>query len=325
MINGRLLIKGGYSGPTDARYILFVGSDDNKIYLSSDAGASFTYIGITAYSAVNVRACISGNGQYIWIVGYSGSAHYIYGSTDYGATWGNSSWGYTYLFKGIGMSNSGQYVYATVPNSQYVYVSTNYGGWFSAINTGVSRGHYDHITVNDSGSTAIATCTSDQYPLLTTNYGSSWGDITTVHTAYQGRAGLSASGQYGLIVYSSGASLSPYRSSDSLSTWTAISSPKTTLAHRAFISHTGQYQSWSEGSTVYLSTNWGNNWSTVYPLPDYNGMSYIVHSVDEVTRFAANFLNGSYFMYKSTNSGSSWTEIPMGQPYRLLAINKYLD
>jgi hypothetical protein len=249
-------------------YITLTVANSGTIFRSSNAGSTFSSIGISGLLDPRSVA-MSSSGQYQLIVDWGNGNNYgwVYRSTNYGVDWtqlGNSP-GYKAWY-GAAISTSGQYqtVVGDI-NTGRIVVSNNYGVSWSNKNAGSWR----TIAMSADGQYQLAGGFLE-YLTLSTNYGSTWSSIVWPWTAQWGygntynwsSVAMSSSGQYMLAVADPGVI---WLSQNYGATWT---------------NQTGNGDSWSacsmypsgeimfaatrgSGADIWRSLNYGGNWSIV--------------------------------------------------------------
>jgi predicted acyltransferase (DUF342 family) len=103
------------------QYIMVIGSNQNRIFQSSDYGATFALIPGFATMSPSY-SMVSANGQYQIISHGTG----MVSSVDYGKTWVSNT---NYVYRGIAMTSNGRIVVSAI--SSGIVMSTNYSTEFT--------------------------------------------------------------------------------------------------------------------------------------------------------------------------------------------------
>ncbi|MDP4117261.1 MAG: T9SS type A sorting domain-containing protein [Bacteroidota bacterium] len=186
-----------------------------------------------------------------------------------------------------------------------VYISTNNGTSWKAVNTGLTN--KDIHTLTASGTNIFAGTNNGVY--LSTNNGTSWSQIGLTNKSVQSLAISGTNifaGTYGDLVY---------LSTDNGTSWTKMGTMSDDFIMSLAISGTNIFAGTIYGG-VFLSTNNGTNWTAVN-----TGMAarFIMCLVTSGTNlYAGTWLRG---LFLSTNNGSSWNQIGLyHSPVRSLVI-----
>jgi hypothetical protein len=280
------------------QYQTAVSNGTNSILRSADYGVNWSIPTVGITGNINVSGvAVSATGQYQSACVNSGV---IYRSINYGVNWQASAstsgaWG------GIAMSATGQYQYAYGPSS-YGHRSVDYGINWSNPNSTTFSG--TSISCSSSGQYVTIGTTSSIY--VSTNY------LTVINSFSTAAAvAISSSGQY----QTGGGTSNIVRSTDSGANWvTNTNSPSTTWI-RIAMSSTGQYQTAvSNTGVIYISSNFGLNWSATGTDSRSLGITYGKDAsgnglwVTTAGRrdISANLINTMAYSY----NGKSWTGIP---------------
>ncbi|MFA5210869.1 MAG: hypothetical protein WC414_00005, partial [Patescibacteria group bacterium] len=257
-------------------------------------------VSTTFYDSTNnnfLDVAISKNGQYMLAVG-SGGTSIIKVSRDYGLTW--SSYGSGGEWFGCDMSESGQYmVVVSSAWSRKARFSNDYGEtWVEANGLGAqnyvamstdgskvytfaydgandvgikwtNNGQTRTVIISGEGGTDFGIDSTGQIILrsqggttrqlrLSTNYGSSWSSVGG-NADYWGRISVSGNGQYAIASpsYSGGTTLR--LSQYPFTTWNVINITKNW--QKTNISYSGKYMLASHSTGVYISKDYGANWT----------------------------------------------------------------
>ena len=194
--------------------------------------------------------------------------------------------------------------------SDGVYLSTNNGSSWTAVNTGLT---YPVWSLAISGSNLFAG-TKDNGVYLSTNNGSSWTEVNTgltytdVWSLAVNGSNLFAGTYYGGV----------YLSTNNGSSWTAVNIGLSNTGVRSFAVNGSNLFVGTYDGGVYLSTNDGSSWTAVN-----TGLSNSY--VQSLAVSGSNLFAGtSGGVYLSTNNGSSWTAVNTGLTYTdvwSLAVN----
>jgi photosystem II stability/assembly factor-like uncharacterized protein len=302
--------------------IIVAVANSSYIYLSNDSGLSWVNrSSIQFWSSVSVDS----SGRYITAGTMNGS---LFVSNDYGNSFLqiglNQSW------KSISMSHSGQYQLA-VSSLGFIYVSSNFGSVWNQISINRS---WKATFVESSGQQMIALST---IPYYSNDYGLTWVNVSspkalsTIDVSSDGKfvtlsstgdstyrssdggntfsrvgswghyyhVALSDSGQYQLMAINYGSKLRI--SSDFGQTWSETGSALDW--NRVAINGNGSVQVASSSSSIYISTNYGVNWSASNLSGSFHGIAItsegpIIYVVSD---------NGP--LYRSTNLGLNWSVV----------------
>ena len=147
-------------------------SNEPSIFRSTDYGATWAVLSASpAYfnTGVNSIACDQ-TGQYLYVAAYAG---HIFMSSNGGATWTDSPFGY-YMYSVI-CSHSGQYVFAIL-NGYVVVASSNHGlTWNTPV--GVSDYGIAQLACDWSGQYLLAACYNDGV-YRSADYGQTWSQLS---------------------------------------------------------------------------------------------------------------------------------------------------
>jgi len=252
-----------------------------SIYINSGSCAITPPPPTFSGKCISTVAVNRGSGQYMAagntnIFSSSGFTQgYLYYSLDYGSTWTQSSlYGY---WKKIAYSDNGQYVIA-VESYGKAYLSSNYGVSFTEI-TGLQQvsNSYNSVALSSDGQYQMIVSgnadTSSSRVEVSTNYGSTWTAVLTNGYFTYYSCAMDASGSNFLVGAGGGGTSFIEKSTNQGSTWASV-----------FTNTIGS-------SVNDININASNGW---------------VIASQYGTQYA-----GSYLI-KSSNSGSSWTQISGG-------------
>lgn len=156
-------------------------------YLSTDYGKTWTQKG----SALNYQAAaISASGKYQLVAAYS--SNYVYLSTNYGATFSQTSCP-AYNWQSAAISANGKYMYVGAWGGVSAYYSTDYGStWAQSTVTG---GVYvNSISISADGKYVLFAPYTGNTLQLSTNYGASFSTVGSVGNTVG--CAMSSNGQY---------------------------------------------------------------------------------------------------------------------------------
>jgi photosystem II stability/assembly factor-like uncharacterized protein len=226
----------------------------------------------------------------------------IYLSNDNGHSWMYASNGATYP-RSIAFSDS--VIYEGTAGLG-VYLSTNWGSTYTAINNGLPA----NAQVNDIliyGNTLLAAIyngSTINNVYYSTDNGSSWTASTGLNTNYTIYC-LATNGTYlyaGTNTFGAGI----YMSADSGNTWSSIGLAGYSISSIAAYGNRLFAADNSSGGPLFFSQNNGANWSQV----NSSGGPPDVHSIaiNNNYIYAASYWNGVYY---SSNNGASWSGLGM--------------
>jgi photosystem II stability/assembly factor-like uncharacterized protein len=178
-----------------------------------------------------------------------------------------------------------------------IYISTNYG--ITWVSNGIS-GFSNCKALAASADGARLAAAADGAIFVSTNLGASWQSNTISADGYNPLA-CSADGSNLALISYPGTAI--YFSTNSGSTWFPNSPPVSDL-RSVSLSADGKTVVAANASTIILSTNLGQNWSTQGALPTNAGapIRILAASSDCVRLAVANFVS----IYTSTNAGITW-------------------
>ena len=337
---------------------LFAGTDFGGVYLSTDNGTSWTQINSglipgslsrIPYPAVSSFAVIGTNL-------FAGTDNGVFLSTNNGTSWLVDSSGIgsesisslAVVPNGKGGTNLFAGTYPTSFNENGgVYLSTNNGTSWMQVNSGLTNHNITALFVcpDSSGYTNLFAAThtgpgDDGGLFLTTNNGTDWINVnsgpafTKVNVSAFVVSGTNflAGSTYGDL----------YLSTNNGTSWSTINSgfkPGNPISSFAvypnetggtnLIAGIGSYNNSRGGDGVYLSTNYGANWSRIDSgLTEFNITSLAVspNGSGGTNIFAGtiypiqnDYDNGGVFL--STNNGTSWTEVDSNLALSLLTTS----
>lgn len=293
-------------------------STDNNSYavvISNDYGITWQFIryGGSPWYGLN----ISNDNSVIGLLNQYTVGTNVFFSSTYGtsyfspATLPNNYYSIPNVGNALVMSGDGKYA-MTIYNST-IYISANYGSYFStlsasnnitgsigsgplAISNAISSSGYYVMMVGNGGAVLF----------ISTNSGNWWTNNAPVGSQTWNNVALSATGQYMLAGSNTPGYL--YLSSTTGSNWITLNSstygsiPTSTKSWKGTaISYNGNYMIATNGNdtSLYISSNYGAWWTTVEGFGSFYQISYSANSNSAI---ATNGTNA----YLSTNNGYSW-------------------
>jgi hypothetical protein len=282
-----------------------------SLYLSSNYGQSWTAVSIIpSLSWQNIS--MSANGQYI-IIG-NNSAGSLYLSNNFGNTWTvpagtptNSNW------SDVTISNSGQYMTACNNTTGYIYYSSDYGITWRTFTNIITSNSWINISISSTGLYVIASISGGAVymnsMINSANITSQVG-ISNLIPQYT----LDVSGQLntnqGLVTTGITPSTVVYQQN-----WAPVPALPTQAIdwNSVAMSSTGQYILVgynSAGYGLWLSTNYGSNWSQItnaHTNGNYRGMA--VSSTGQYMIAATNETVGKIYFSDSYGTNLSWKQL----------------
>ncbi len=270
---------------------IFAGTDGSGVYLSTDAGTTWSPMN-NGLTDLNIYSLVINSSGYI----FAGSDSGVYLSTDNGVSWVATSNGLPSATINCFAINSSGYIFAGTNDG--VYLSTNNGAIWTAANIGWTGGMVFSLAINGSGNIFAAGSVGDVY--LSTDNGTSWTAL------YNGLPGNSI---YSLAINSSGylfagtSGGTVYLSTDNGSSWTSVSRDSTGAFVEALaVNSAGDIFAGCSGDGVYVSTNGGTSWTAInYGLASTLISSLAINSSGYV--IAGTDLGN---VCVSTNDGTNW-------------------
>jgi len=248
------------------QYILLTQQTFGTINVSSNYGANWfvpSTAGLPQYSFPSISA----TGQYMVYSVAAGSPNgAIYLSSVYGQTWTKNPGNLTSrVYIGTAISANGQFILTSVQSGN-LYLSTNYGTWFTSISSVTISANGGSLAMSSAGQYMISTNSTGTNPFVSSDYGSNWtakSAVTIANLSGQCTA-VSGSGQY-MLYATNLASAQGFLLSSNYGASFNLTSYTTTSVNAVSISYTGQFMIASRGNNaaVAMSSNYGTNWSTV--------------------------------------------------------------
>ena len=170
-------------------------------------------------------------------------------------------------------------------------------------------GDNDHLI---AGGSSVINCTNCGCIFKSNDNGENWSSTSSgipVNT-YIGDVKINNAGYIFVYGYSSGYKI--WGSADNAATWVSLPNPSTSPLFSLDIDSLGNLFL-SSGKTIYLSSDNGNNWSSLFTFPEnvskikLNKKTGVIYAV---TRDSANH----HSVYHSEDNGNSWTDISNGLP-----------
>jgi len=198
---------------------------------------------------------------------------------------------------------SGNNIFAgTTWDEEGIFLSTNNGASWTAVNTGLTGYALDVYALAISGNNIFAGTDDGVY--LSSNNGNSWTATGITNTDVCALA-ISGSNIF------AGTWDGVYLSSNNGSSWTAVNNGLTGVAarnvHALAVSGSNIFAGTGEG--VYLSSNNGSSWSAINTGLPTNIVSVEAFAINGSNIFAGTFEYGAFL---SSNNGSSWTAVNTG-------------
>ena len=217
----------------------------------------------------------------------------------------------------MSVSSSGQYqsaiAYDNAQPGYYIFLSSDYGSTWSAINLVVSQfTPLNCISVSASGQYQTACTGNVGYILISNDYGNTWAQVTSTVGYSWKCVSISSSGQYQTSCLYDGSSNYIYTSSDYGNTWIVNPfDPVSGIITSVSLSASGQYQSvcTASGGIIYISNDYGNTWNLSSGSPSNQNFVSIAVSASGQYQVVAAQSNGSYngSIFTSSDYGISWS------------------
>ena len=306
----------GSSGQTAGAYALQYNSSTNEITcvdstfnnqqnLASFSATNvivpnFAFIwNVSSFTTGATPLCIamSASGQYQYLSYYT--AQTVYSSTNYGVTWTQLT--------GTGATNRQVYCDST---GLYVVTGTLAGGTtYYSTDGGVTWNTFSGITgfldaASFSQNRQIQCITTDTGIFISNDSGITWTQ-TYAEVTFKTKNAMSASGQY-ITVGNETATI--IVSSNYGNTWFLVTLP----AAPTFISMSasGQYQTATTASGIYVSSNFGKTWQVGTNTSGINAGTCVVMTSSGQYQIATYSVDTSN-CFISTNYGATWTISPV--------------
>jgi photosystem II stability/assembly factor-like uncharacterized protein len=245
---------------------------------------------------------MSSNGQYQTALSVASSA--IYKSSNYGTSWTYED--EFYNIRCIAMSADGKY--QTVADSFRVYYSQDYGSnWTNPGSGVVNFDQLSSIAISATGQYQTAVGPYGQIYVSST-YGYIWDD-STLTTSYSDirSIAMSADGMYQTATASDGNQTTMLVSKQFGYIWEQIDSfYDSGYNNPVAVSSTGQYQTAGGRALFYMSSNYGSNWSYLYPPIPSSDIYGLAMSADGQYQIA---IDGYSQTFTSSNAGATWVPL----------------
>lgn len=263
----------------------------------------------------------SQDGRYVLAAGGAG---YVRVSSNYGATWSSPSVisnQSNYYFTTAGTSNDGRVMviggYRATDSTGAIFVSVNYGSTWNPVVANYNYGTNPNETVTISGDGLVIYAADKNYNnqiYKSTFSGGTWSNWSKLanspstqyyklSTSYNGQVIIASNALVG-VSYSrdAGATWALSNSLDSIFQWLDPNATATTGLGLAVDADT-QTQLWR-------TANSGSTWTKVTTVPGVSGEKFWgVTSSNDGKRI---YLSGSRNLYRSIDSGLSWTTVDVG-------------
>lgn len=269
-----------------------------------------------------IRFATSSSTKYQTIVYYGGVAdvldRYTLLSKDYGTTWTpvlSNTGGSRHT--PLAMSIDGRY--QTQASTQFIYVSDDYGATWTNATLAIGSTSWQYVVMSADGKYQLAVAASTTtrgFVYISRDFGKTWAptSLASLGNKLWYAATMSSDGKYqtAVISGSTGFNLGHiYRSIDFGVTWTAVKNDVSRAWRSLASSADGKYQTAgsvngvSEGAKLFVSSNYGLNWSLVTDLTATSSWGSITMSQDGRLQFALkdSVIVGSY------NWGKNWSVV----------------
>jgi photosystem II stability/assembly factor-like uncharacterized protein len=295
--------------------LLKLGASDNRLYISTDGGTSWTRKLSTTISSGSIYAtnvAISDNGQTIVVTWYK-SGHYVYISTDGGNTWyknGYKASNDVPAFNTLVISSDGTKLASSI-GSGFFYIkdlpepTTNGNYIWEKVLPDNSVAVYDWPSINSDGSVIIAANTGTPKGITRSeDSGNSWESIDPFGSpTYINNTAIDYTGQVIAVCSNNKVRYSQ----NGGSSWSDVFSTPPLYKYWSTVCLN------STGNTIigaiysgriYISTNSGVSYSEIRPKGDANGNWVVVTCSEDGSVILA--LEYGY-LYVSIDSGANWT------------------
>jgi photosystem II stability/assembly factor-like uncharacterized protein len=333
--------------------IIWVGTPNGGLWKSTNGGSSWSSnTDLLSNLGISDIAIDPTNTQNMWVItgdkfGYENSKGNFWGGTYSAGILKSSDGGLTWLATSLTYDQTDYVSFQriiVIPDDPSVLVAVSSDGIWRSTDSGdnwtkVKTGTYYDLEMNVSNSSVLyAASKSTVYQ--SSDYGNTWASIFSGSTSY-GRVSLALTEANSSVIYAWFEDGYLYKSSDGGSSFTSKSNPSSDYTFYGYydmaiaVSPSNENLVFIGGLDLYKSTNGGSSWSKIsdwdeiptasdYVHADHHYITYLPGSSS--TLFSGN--DGGIF--KSTNTGTSWTDISqdMGitQLYKLgsSAIDPYL-
>ena len=245
--------------------------------------------GIGTYNVISF--VLNGNTLYAGSEGQnSGPGNGVYFSNNYGTNWNYSGLS-PYNVQCLAVS--GTNIFAGTRTAG-VFLSTNNGGSWTAVNNGLTQMRVQALTV--SGNYIFAGCDNGAGVFRSTNNGANWSSC-----------GLTGLGVFSFAVNGSnlfaGTNTGISLSTNNGGSWTQTSPPPVWV--RSIVISGTKIFAGGDAGGVYLSTNNGGNWTVInsgFPAGDVTSVAIIGSNL----LAGIDYPNTYWGVYFSSNNGSTW-------------------
>lgn len=333
-----------WSSVTNYQYVTAVSPTNPQVVFGHyDAGIGKSVDGGISWNNAYSTNWIDRRGSWYWIgITISpANANLLYGfgpggivkSNDNGATWapmnsGLDGWTET---NAVVTDNATSGTIYAAPMASGVYISTDSGSSWTATNSGISSNDLNMTSLARSplaGTSLLLAASNTGAIYRSSNKGASWAKVASL-TTYNNYGGVSLSFDpktpttvYATMInYGSQDNNSVYRSTDSGSSWQPLAgilpeyeyprSPVAVDPTNSSILYVGTYK------TLYKSVNAGTTWTPLTLLTttsaDINEVAINPQNGNEL--YVASSYSGSGGIYKTTDGGSSWTQLNSALTY----------
>jgi len=281
-----------------------------------NVSGSYFKLPITAQTMVQTSSTSSSwwkvassyNGQYAIATLYG---NYTYYSNDYGNTWTAATNTGGIWARGVAMSSSGQYAVMNAYNNGYMYYSTNYGQYWSIVqsyaNANYQNTNWNNVAMSSSGQYVYA-MSWGWYPSYSTNYGVNWTQMAPSQLGGINSYGIatSANGQY--VAFSSWGNSGMYVSSNYGTSFVTIAGFANNGQWGGIsMSSSGQYMVSATGQNngyIYYSSTYGLTWAQSVNGPYINWWDC---AMDQTGQYCVAAPQASY-LYFSSSYGVYWQQ-----------------
>jgi len=288
---------------------LFIGSENDSIYVSNDSGTTFTLAYNQEVSGIHYIIC-SASGQYVYAVDYYNPSNLII-STNYGVSFTSSTMPAS--INGLVCDQSGQKLLAT--SSSGVYSSVDYGAsWYVTQLTDPTG----QITMDAFGNRVIVYNYDAALFYQSLDAGTTWTPITSL-IGDTTRNGPSANGcsisSDGTTVFLSTQNPGTYSltigSPDTSPNWTAItgsyfpqivySSNNQNVIALSALENLMKYS--SDGGSTW---NYANNFGSVVLVGSSPSAQYVIASTDQGQSYLSTDYGHTYTLMGNSPTGLYW-------------------
>ena len=247
----------------------------------------------SSFTTGDTPLCVamSASGQYQYLSYYT--AQTVYSSKDYGVTWNVFS---NITARQVYCDSTGKYLVAGTLAGGSIYYSPDGG-----LNWGAFSGITGSLDSASFSQNAQIICIGTEAGIFISNNGGITWIQTYTEATFHSTNAMSASGQY-ITVGNGTATL--LVSSNFGNNWEISTIPY--AATCVDVSASGQYQTATTASGIYVSNNFGKTWNVGTNTSGINAGNYVVMSSSgqyQIASYSVNTLN----CFISTNYGNTWT------------------